>query len=200
MSFSDYQNADEMSERRIHIEPAPGRLLISEPSLTDFYFKQSVVLLAEHNEEGSFGLIVNKPIQAKLNEVTKDFPDFNAQMYLGGPVKTDSIFYIHTLGKVIENSIRIMDGLYWGGDIHRIKEMMILRQLNSSEIRFFIGYAGWESHQLDRELKEKSWVVSNTRAEQVIHTNPRVMWSDLMRSFGDDYAVWANFPPDLSMN
>ncbi|HOW24926.1 MAG TPA: YqgE/AlgH family protein [Bacteroidales bacterium] len=189
-----------MSERRIHIEPAPGRLLISEPSLTDFYFKQSVVLLAEHNEEGSFGLIVNKPIQAKLNEVTKDFPDFNAQMYLGGPVKTDSIFYIHTLGNVIENSIRIMDGLYWGGDIHRIKEMMILRQLNSSEIRFFIGYAGWESHQLDRELKEKSWVVSTTRAEQVIHTNPRVMWSDLMRSFGDDYAVWANFPPDLSMN
>ena len=200
MSFSDYQNANEMSERRIHIEPAPGRLLISEPSLTDFYFKQSVVLLAEHNEEGSFGLIVNKPIQAKLNEVTKDFPDFNAQMYLGGPVKTDSIFYIHTLGNVIENSIRIMDGLYWGGDIHRIKEMMILRQLNSSEIRFFIGYAGWESHQLDRELKEKSWVVSTTRAEQVIHTNPRVMWSDLMRSFGDDYAVWANFPPDLSMN
>jgi putative transcriptional regulator len=189
-----------MTENRIHIKPAPGRLLISEPSLTDFYFKQSVILLAEHNEEGSFGLIVNKPIQAKLNEVTKDFPDFDAQMFLGGPVKNDSIFYIHTVGEIIQNSIKIMDGLYWGGDIHTIKEMMIFKQLTSKEIRFFIGYAGWESHQLDRELKEKSWVVSTARAEQVIHTNPQLMWGNLMRSFGDEYAVWANYPPDPSMN
>lgn len=168
--------------------------------MQDFYFKQSVILLAEHNEEGSFGLIVNKPIQATLNEVTKDFPDFDAQIFLGGPVKTDSIFYIHTIGEVIQNSIKIMEGLYWGGDLHTIKEMMILKQLNSCDIRFFIGYAGWESHQLERELKEKSWVVSTAKVDQVIHTNPKQMWGNLMRSFGDEYALWANFPSDPSLN
>jgi len=154
------------------IKPAPGRLLISEPSLQDFYFRQSVILLAEHNEQGSFGLIVNKPIQAKLNEVTGDFPDFDAEMFLGGPVKTENIFYIHTVGEFIQNSIKIMDGLYWGGDIEMIKEMMILRQLTSKDIRFFVGYSGWESRQLDRELKEKSWVVSTAKADLVIQTNP----------------------------
>ncbi|MBP6978760.1 MAG: YqgE/AlgH family protein [Bacteroidales bacterium] len=182
------------------MKPAPGRLLISEPSLTDFYFKQSVILLAEHNDQGSFGLIINKPIQARLNEVTKDFPEFDAEMFLGGPVKTENIFYLHTVGEFVQNSIKIMDGLYWGGDIEMIKEMMILHQLTSKNIRFFIGYSGWGSRQLERELKEKSWVISPAKADQVIHDNPRKMWGNLMRSIGDEYALWANYPPDPSLN
>lgn len=189
-----------MAEKRKIIKPGQGRLLISEPSLQDFYFRQSVVLLAEHNQEGSFGLIINKPIQAKLNEVTKDFPDFDAQMYLGGPVKTDSIFYIHTLGKFIQNSIKIMDGLFWGGDIELLKEMMLLKNLTAKDIRFFIGYSGWASRQLDRELEERSWMVASTKVDQVIHSDPKRMWGRLIRSFGEDYAIWANFPADPSMN
>jgi putative transcriptional regulator len=189
-----------MATSRKNMKPRQGRLLISEPALQDFYFRQSVVLLAEHNEEGSFGLIINKPIQVKLNEVTKEFPDFDAQMFLGGPVKTDSIFYIHTVGELIQNSIKIMDGLYWGGEIESIRELMLLNQLSSGDIRFFIGYSGWASKQLDRELKEKSWVVSNTHVDQVIRSNPKLMWSRFIRSFGEEYAIWANFPPDPSMN
>ena len=182
------------------IKPRPGRLLISEPSLQDFYFKQSVILLAEHNEEGSFGLIINKPITVKLNEVTKDFPEFDVPIYIGGPVKTDSIFFIHTLGDIVQGSLKIMDGLYWGGDIAVIKEMMILKQLNENDIRFFIGYSGWGSKQLDRELEEKSWVVSNTRAQEVVNVNPTKMWSRYIRSLGEDYAIWANYPQDVSLN
>jgi len=75
------------------IKPHQGVILISEPSLRDFYFRQSVVLLAEHNEDGSFGIIINKPIETRLNEVLKDFTDLDIPIYLGGPVKTDSIFF-----------------------------------------------------------------------------------------------------------
>ena len=182
------------------MKPLQGRLLISEPSLQDFYFKQSVVLLAEHNKDGSFGLIVNKPISVSLNEVTRDFPRFEAPLFLGGPVKTDSIFYIHTLGDVVKESIKIMDGLYWGGDITNIKEMMILNQITASEIRFFIGYSGWASNQLDREMDEKSWVVASAKVIQIINANPKKMWGNLIRKFGDEYAIWANFPNDPSMN
>jgi len=182
------------------VRPMQGRLLISEPSLQDFYFRQSVVLLAEHNDEGSFGLIINKPIDIKLNEVTKDFPYADVDLYLGGPVKTDSIFYIHTLGDTIENSLKIMDGLYWGGDLALIKEMLILKQLSKKNIRFFIGYSGWGSKQLEKELEENSWVISKTRAEYIINENPVKMWSKYIRSFGDDYAIWANYPQDPSMN
>jgi putative transcriptional regulator len=189
-----------MTSVKKNIKPGQGKILISEPSLQDFYFKQSVVLLAEHNEEGSFGLIINKPINVRLNEVTKDFPNFDAQIYLGGPVKTDSIFFVHTIGDFIQNSIKIMDGLYWGGDISTIKEMMILNQLTAKEIRFFIGYSGWASRQLDKELEEKSWVVSKTRVQDIININPAKMWGRYIRSFGDDYAIWANYPQDITLN
>ena len=133
-------------EKRI-IKPKQGIILISEPSLHDFYFRQSIVLLAEHNEEGSFGIIINKPIEVRLNDLLKNFPDFNAPVYLGGPVKTDSIFYLHTKPK-IEGSLEIMKGLYWGGDIETIREMINLNQISENEIRFYVGYQAGTLHSL----------------------------------------------------
>jgi len=115
------------------IKPRQGIILISEPSLRDFYFRQSVVLLAEHNEEGSFGIIINKPIETRLNEVLKEFTDLDIPIYLGGPVKTDSIFFIHTKENV-EKSLKIIDGLYWGGDIDAIRDMMKLGMITENEI------------------------------------------------------------------
>ena len=130
-----------MAERQI-IKPKQGIILISEPSLKDFYFKQSVVLLVEHNEEGTFGVIVNKPIEVRLDEVIKGFPGLENTVYLGGPVKTDSIFFIHTIPG-IENSLRIMDGLFWGGDIEVVRDLMVSGKLSDDQIRFFLGYSGW---------------------------------------------------------
>jgi putative transcriptional regulator len=184
---------------RTILKPKQGVILISEPSLRDFYFRQSVVLLAEHNEEGSFGIIINKPIETKFNDVLKDFPEFNAPIFLGGPVKTDSIFFIHTKENV-EGSLRIMDGLYWGGDIDVIRGMMELHQISEDEIRFYVGYSGWNPNQLDREIKEKSWVLSHTDVEEIINKHPEKLWSTYLRHMGKDYAIWSNFPADPSFN
>ncbi|MDP4280566.1 MAG: YqgE/AlgH family protein [Bacteroidota bacterium] len=181
------------------IAPKQGIILISEPSLRDFYFRQSVVLLAEHNEEGSFGVIINKPIEVRLNEVLKDLPDFDAPVFLGGPVKTDSLFFIHTR-KNVANSLRIMEGLYWGGDIQIIRKLMKSHKLSMNEIRFFIGYAGWNPSQLDREISERSWVLSHTTARDVIASQPEHLWSNYLKNMGKDYAIWANFPSDPTMN
>jgi putative transcriptional regulator len=185
-------------EKRI-IKPKQGIILISEPSLRDFYFRQSIVLLAEHNEQGSFGIIINKPIEARLNDILKNFPEFDAPVYLGGPVKTDSIFYIHTKPKV-EGSLEIMKGLYWGGDIEDIREMINLNQITGNEIRFYVGYSGWDPAQLDREIKEKSWILSHTSVEEVIHPDPQTLWRTHLKNMGKDYALWANFPADPSFN
>lgn len=184
---------------RTIIKPKQGIILISEPSLQDFYFKQSVVLLAEHNEEGSFGVIINKPIETRVNEVLKDFPDFDARVFLGGPVKTDSIFFIHTKDN-IEKSLKIMEGLYWGGDIDTIREMMNLNLITEDEIRFYVGYSGWHPKQLDREIREKSWVLTHTNVGEVINKQPEKLWSNYLKSMGKDYAIWANFPSDPSFN
>ena len=183
-----------------NIKPGKGKLLISEPFLLDYYFKRSVVLLAEHNEEGSFGIIMNKPVSAKFNEIVKNFPEFNAQLYLGGPVKSDSLFFIHTLGDRIEGSLEIIDGLYWGGNIEAIKEMITLNILNPADIRFYIGYSGWTANQLDAELKRNSWVVSRAKVDQLLNTQPNKLWSLSLQNLGKEYALWTNFPSDPSMN
>lgn len=181
------------------IKPKQGVILISEPTLKDFYFRQSVVLLAEHNDEGTFGVIVNKPIEVRLDEVIKDFSGFDFRVYLGGPVKTDSIFFIHTIPD-IESSLRIMDGLFWGGNIDVIRSMMMAGMLNEDQIRFYLGYSGWHPKQLDHEIGEKSWVLSQASVHEVINNHPEKLWSNYLKNMGNDYAIWANFPSDPGLN
>ncbi len=183
-----------------NIKPARGKILISEPFLADYIFKRSVILLAEHNEEGSFGVILNKPVKARFNDVVKDFPEFNSKIFLGGPVQDDSLFFIHTLGGLIENSLEIMPGIYWGGDIEIVKEMIGLNLVKPSQIRFFIGYSGWSPKQLDDELERNSWVVSNVTVEDVLRTTPSMLWSRSLRRLGEDYAYWVNFPDEPTDN
>jgi len=183
-----------------NIQPARGKILISEPLMGDFYFKRSVVLLAEHNEEGSFGLIMNKPLSAKFNEIVRDFPDFETNLYLGGPVQSNNLFFIHTLGDEIEESHEILKGLYWGGEIDQIKDMIKLGQIEPDDIRFYIGYSGWASDQLDGELKRNSWLVSHIRANKLLNTNPEELWDLTLASMGGDYSHWTNFPSDPSLN
>jgi putative transcriptional regulator len=183
-----------------NLKPKPGRILISEPFLFDYYFKRSVVLLAEHNNDGSFGVIINKPLVVRFNEVVKDFPEFDARVYLGGPVKTDNLFYIHTLGDAIADSLPILDGIFWGGDLERVKELISLGMLNKDNIRFFIGYSGWMPKQLESELKRDSWLVSNITAERVMRASTETMWQDTVVDLGEKYRHWLNFPSEPALN
>lgn len=183
-----------------NIKPARGKILISEPLLMDYYFKRSVVLLAEHNDEGSFGVIMNKPLSVKLNEVIKDFPEFDSEIYLGGPVESDSLFFIHTLGDKIEGSQEIIDGIYWGGEMESIKEMISLDLIKPEEIRFYIGYSGWSPKQLDEELVKNSWVVSLEKASYLLNTKPSILWKLSLEKLGEVYSQWTKFPDDPMLN
>jgi putative transcriptional regulator len=186
--------------RTNNLKPAKGKILISEPFLVDYYFKRSVVLLAEHNDEGSFGLIINKPVDMHLSDVLQDFPEFEAPIYLGGPVKTENLYFIHTKGSMIEESMKILDGLYWGGDIEHVKELITIGKLTPGDIKFFVGYSGWVAKQLEGELSRNSWLVSNIKAHQVMTLNSENLWDDVIRKLGRDYAYWTNFPSDPSLN
>lgn len=191
---------DILKIRTNNLKPAKGKILISEPFLVDYYFKRSVVLLAEHNEEGTFGLIINKPVDIILSDVLKDFPVFDSPVFLGGPVKTDSLYFIHTLGNNIENSLEITEGLYWGGEIEHVKELITIGKIQPNEIKFFIGYSGWVSRQLEGELARNSWLVANTDAKQVMESNPSSFWKEAVNNMGGDYTYWTNFPTDPALN
>ena len=184
-----------------NLQPSQGRLLISEPSLRDFYFSKSVVLLIEHTEgEGTFGLIVNKPIHLKLNEVVKDFPQNEFPLFLGGPVHPERLFYLHTLGDKIPGSIHIFGDVYWGGEIEKLMELIDLNLVSQDEVKFFIGYAGWEKGQLNREMSEKSWIVTQPTQGSVLSQHTETMWGNILKKLGNDYAIWANFPSDPILN
>lgn len=181
--------------------PGCGKLLISEPALRDFYFSRSVVLLTEHNdEEGTVGLILNKPIHLKLNEVVKEFPHNDFPLFLGGPVHPDRLFYLHTLGEKVSGSIEVISGLFWGGDIEKLMELIELNLVTPEQVRFFIGYSGWEPKQLDRELIEKSWIVTQCCTKSIMDRTPEKLWGNMLRTMGDDYAIWANYPADPILN
>ena len=184
----------------LKIELLAGRILISVSFLQDFYFKKSVVLLADHSSEGTFGLIINKPVDVRLSDISSEFEDFEAPVFLGGPVKTDSLFFLHTRPDLIDLGVPILEGLYWGGNIETVKELIHEKKISKDEIRFFVGYAGWASRQLDRELEENSWVVSFTDLHQVIQSNPGDLWKQTLRKLGREYALWVHYPADPMMN
>lgn len=190
-----------MTMHKSRTKPGRGKMLISEPALRDFYFGRSVVLLVEHEEtEGTIGLILNKPIHLKLNEVVKEFPQVSYPLFLGGPVHPERLYYLHTLGDKIPGSIEILHGLFWGGEIKTLIEMIDLNLVKPGDVRFFIGYAGWEPGQLDRELGEKSWIVTQCDIDTAMDQKPEKVWSNILKELGNDYAIWANFPADPILN
>jgi putative transcriptional regulator len=186
--------------KRKILHATTGSLLISEPFLLDSYFKRSVVLVSENDPGGTLGFILNKPTDVKLNDAVEDFPEFDTPLYFGGPVETDTLFYIHTLGEKLEGAKEIVKGVFWGGNYETLKFLIDTKQVMKNQIRFYAGYSGWEPKQLDHELKEKSWLLSNANEQFTFFDNPKVLWSQVLRSMGHEYAILANFPEDPSLN
>lgn len=183
-----------------NIPPRQGRLLISEPFLFDPYFKRTVVLLTEHNENGSVGFILNRPVNINISEILENFPSFDSEVFFGGPVNQNNLFYIHTLGTELEGSAEVMPGLSWGGNFDHLKSLIITGKVKPDNIRFFAGYSGWEKNQLARELKEKSWIVANTSASQVINGKTKQFWNEVLKDLGKNFAIMSNFPEDPTLN
>jgi putative transcriptional regulator len=182
------------------IEPQQGAILISEPFLPDSNFKRTVIMLCEHNDEGTFGLIINKPMSFKVNEAIEDFPELDMDLYSGGPVENNTLHFLHSFGDSLEGSIEIMDGLYWGGNFEILKILIANGEISSTEVRFFLGYSGWSSGQLDDELKEKSWIVAKSKPEFVFQNNDEGLWREILKSMGGQYQIMSNFPESPLLN
>ncbi len=183
------------------LEPKRGKILISEPLMNDFHFGRSVILLIDHVEtEGSFGIIINKKMEMQVNHIVDEFPDFEAPVYQGGPVAGDQLFFIHTLGEMIPESYPITDGLYWGGDHETLATLVHTGIANEDNVRFYLGYAGWDAGQLVDELVRNSWLVSPITTEQYLQTPPEKMWEAFVKQMGSPYEMWNRFPKHFEDN
>lgn len=181
-------------------KPTNGKLLIAEPFMWDSNFKRTVILLCAHNESGSFGLVLNRPLEYKLGDAVPECDQFEVPLYYGGPVEQNTLHYLHSYGKMLENSVKLAKGLYWGGDFEQLKSMINLGQIEKKRIRFFVGYSGWDVGQLEEEMESKSWIVADCLAPYIFSDDPNDIWRKVLTDMGGEYKVMANFPENPSLN
>ena len=191
-SFIDINKVNKLS-------PKKGRILLAEPFMKDDHFSRSVIYLCDHNDEGSYGFILNNILNVKLNEIIEDKNLPNLDVFYGGPVHATNLFFIHQLGDVLDKSIELGNNLYTGGDFNQIAEFLNLGILDKSKIKFFLGYSGWSKNQLLEEMKTHSWIVSEIKDEDIFKKN-NDLWKDVLQKKGGRYKAIANFPLNPSDN
>ena len=193
------QNIDFFNIKYKKTSPSQGKVLIAEPRLADGYFNRSVIILAEHSKTETIGFVLNNPIDIKLDEIIPNFPPFKASISIGGPVEPNSIHFIHTIGDIIPETKSISKGLYWGGDFEVATKLISQGKISAHQIRFFLGYSGWGQNQLENEIKEDSWVVSELDIVQIMAGKGN-LWSKAVQQMGPQFKPWTIYPSSPLLN
>jgi putative transcriptional regulator len=179
---------------------ATGDLLIAPPMLTDPNFRRSVILLCEHGDSGSFGLILNRCVSVEMVEVVEDLASYREPIHIGGPVQTDTLHFLHRMPDLISDSRSILDDVHWGGDADMMLEAVASKGPDRNNLKFFLGYAGWTEGQLSAEVDAGGWIVVHGTPELVFYDDPRHLWQTVMRRLGGEYALFSNYPDDPRLN
>jgi putative transcriptional regulator len=159
------------------------------------------VLLVEHNTQGSMGFVLNKKTDLWVNDFFDGFDDMpHIPVYLGGPVLNDRLFFIHSLGNVIPDSVLIRDNLYFDGDFEALKHYLLSSDLVNEKIKFFLGYSGWTENQLYGEIKQDSWLISRSSNRNILLAEGESFWRHSIESVGGSYLTWINYPKDPILN
>ena len=182
--------------------PRQGSLLVSAPFLKDYHFARSVVLVVEHNDEGSMGIVMNKNFSnlMTLNELVPELASIPPiPLYKGGPVGRDTLFYLHTFS-YLKDALPLGNGLYVNGDFEQMKRYILAGGETQGMVRFFMGYAGWQRGQLTQEIEANTWMVSNDSQVDLLNMYLRDLWKESLCDMGGKYAVWSRYPKYPIMN
>lgn len=165
-------------------EPAPGMFLVAQRGLRDPYFGQTVILLLQHDTNGSLGLIVNRKVNLQLSDAVADIDQEEARkhsLFFGGPLGTHRIFMLLRTGDAGGQAHQITPDIYFSA--HRdVLEHMLDRKTPDSELRVFLGYSSWSAGQLAGELKRDSWYLAEGDSEAVFNTGSNGLWEQLIQT------------------
>ncbi len=156
--------------------------------------------MVRHDEEGSIGFMLNQLTDWLVNELVEGFPVSSYPVYVGGPVSQNTLHYMHQISALKDSSMPITQDLYWGGDFDHLKDLVEAGEVAQSQIRFFIGYSGWTERQLDEEIKEQSWLISNRNPVNVMRYEEHLMWKALVTELGSPFKFLASAPIDPALN
>ncbi|MGG7662208.1 YqgE/AlgH family protein [Dyadobacter sp. BHUBP1] len=177
-----------------------GSLLIAKPFLGDPNFERGVILMCEHNEQGSFGFVLNQTTDLFLGDVLDETIYQDITLHLGGPVEKNTLHFIHRRPDLVTGGTEIMKNVYWGGDFENVKTLLNLNTLKQEDVMFFIGYSGWSGGQLDEEIKQDSWIISSTTSDFLFSTPAGNFWREILRTMGGEYRSIAHYPIDPRLN
>ena len=176
-----------------NLKPKKGRLLLAEPFMDDDDFARSVIYMCEHNKTGSYGFILNNNLNIKLDEIIPDIEIPNISVHYGGPVNSSNLFFLHQLGDIIENSVKISDKIWTSGDFNQIIEFINMGILDINKLKFFLGYSGWTNNQLATEFDSNSWIATDVIQENIFSKNED-LWKEVLLNRGGKLKAIANFP------
>ncbi|RRO22175.1 YqgE/AlgH family protein [Flavobacteriaceae bacterium 14752] len=186
-----------ISNTKIH----KGDILIGKPSiLGDITFNKAVILIADFNEEGVVGFMINKPLNEDLKQlvpnVQKDFKVFD-----GGPVERDKLYFIHSVPELISGGIKITHDIYWGGEHKEVIDLLNQDRINQNQVKFFLGYSGWSSEQLQDEINDEVWILKDDITNhELISCSDSSFWNKTIKSLGGEYLIWSNAPDNPNYN
>ena len=188
-----------------------GYFLISETELLDPNFHRTVVLVISHNEEGAFGLVLNRPAEATLGDLIEELdqtPAGNSSLFIGGPVEQHYLFTLHSglpehaTSAYSSSPARgvVFEPVFQTLESYLQSEWPELPQAHRPAVNFYLGYAGWAPDQLEQEIEDDAWIVIPADAGIIFHEDPSAGWNAALRKKGGIYQIIAQtgFKPSLN--
>lgn len=170
----------------------PGNIIISKGFWNDEILQRSVIIVLEHSEQGSIGIILNKESNLQVNEALPGMPVNNRLLY-GGPVNTKMIAFIHQQ-KYLSRAMRITNEIYWGGNIYQLHSLLSRNEITENEINFYAGYVQWEPGKLEQEIADNQWWVEEIAISEILETQSYNLWASKLMERDNMYGALYEVP------
>ncbi len=180
-----------------------GSLLIANPVLPDPNFSRTVILLCDHDEQGSFGLVINRSTQLKAPDLFLNInilKSYNEKIYLGGPVSQSMVFFLCRSPSAAGKLDEVCSGVYLGSNLETLESLYASLENPEQDIRFYLGYSGWSGGQLAEEMEQNSWLVQRANEQFIFLDSESSIWPQAVNSLGEKYQYLTKAPVNPQWN
>tara|TARA_Y100000385_G_scaffold51152_2_gene48032 strand:+ start:2306 stop:2866 length:561 start_codon:yes stop_codon:yes gene_type:complete len=175
-----------------------GDVLLAHPLISDKTFNKSVILITNQDSDGITGLCLDKPSKHSLKIIFgEEWP--NLPIYEGGPVDKEALFFLHKCPNIISESHHIKDEIYWCGNFESMKKGLLGGAIDSTMIKFFIGYSGWSLSQMIREINDESWAVIRKLDSSDLYFEKNI-YQRLKTYLPESFRLWTHSPENIELN
>ena len=177
-----------------------GDILIANPYLQNTYFKRTVIYLCEHTSQGSLGFVMNKPHGIFLKDIFPHLKHGHFPLFEGGPVSSQELFYTHTIGLKLSDSVEVSKGVYMGGNFEELSRLIEQKKINNTQIKFFVGCSSWGEKQLDNEILREDWFLQPAIYDELVQSFPDELWGNELAKINPSFKAFSDFSFDPSLN